>query len=55
MQHDILAKSGTEQPCFPFTGKPGISFDLGDPSNLLEYFEFCTSENVEVIGREINW
>jgi hypothetical protein len=52
MEHNILAKSGTEQPCFPFTG---VSFDLGDPSNLLEYFEFRTSENVEIIGREINW
>jgi hypothetical protein len=32
MQHGIWAKSGAEQPCFPFTGKPGINVDLQDPS-----------------------
>jgi hypothetical protein len=43
MQQGIWAMSGAERPCFPFTGKPGINFDLEDPSKPLEYFElFCT-------------
>jgi hypothetical protein len=33
MQPDIWANSGAERPCFPFTGKPGINFDLEDLSN----------------------
>jgi hypothetical protein len=54
MQHGIWAKSGAEQPHFPFTGKPGINVDLKCPP--LEYFEsFCTPEIVEVIARETNW
>jgi hypothetical protein len=32
-------KSGAEQPCFPFTGKPGLNIDLEHPSNSLEYFK----------------
>jgi hypothetical protein len=45
MQHRIWAKPGAEQPCFPFTGKPGINVDLEDPSNPLEYSElFCMPE-----------
>jgi hypothetical protein len=31
MQHGIRAKSGAEQPCFPFSGKPGINVDLEEP------------------------
>jgi hypothetical protein len=55
MQHDIWAKSGAERPCLPFTGKPGINVDLGDPSNPLEYFElFRISGIVEVIATETN-
>jgi hypothetical protein len=43
MQPDVWVNAGAEQPCFPFTGKPGINVDLEDPSNTLEYFElFCT-------------
>jgi hypothetical protein len=37
MQHGIWAKSGAQQPPFPFTGKPGIYVDLKDPSNPLEF------------------
>jgi hypothetical protein len=41
--------------CFPFTGKSGISVDLEDPSNHLEYSEvFCTPEIAEIIARETN-
>jgi hypothetical protein len=38
MQHGTWAKSGAEQPRFPFTGKPDINVDLEDPSSPLEYF-----------------
>jgi hypothetical protein len=41
MQHGIRAKSGAEQPHFPFTGKPGINVDLEDlltPWNILSCF-----------------
>jgi hypothetical protein len=31
MQHGIWTKSGAEQPCFPFTGKPGINVDYKRP------------------------
>jgi hypothetical protein len=55
VQHGIWAKSGAEQPCFPFTGKSATNVDLEDPHNPQEYFElFCTPENVEVITRETN-
>jgi hypothetical protein len=37
MQLDVGEISGTEQPHFPFTGKPGINVDLEDHSNPLEY------------------
>jgi hypothetical protein len=53
MRHGIWAESGAEQPCFPFTGKPGINVDLKDSSNPPEYSElFCTPEIAEVIARE---
>jgi hypothetical protein len=56
MQHGIWAKSGAEQPHFPFTGMLGINVDLEDASNPLKYFElFCTPEIVGVIARETNW
>jgi hypothetical protein len=56
MQHGIWAKSGAEQPHFPFTGKPGINVDLEDPSNTLKYFElFCAPEIMEAIARKTNW
>jgi hypothetical protein len=38
MQHDLWAKSGAQQPHFPFSGKPDINVDPEDPSNPLEYF-----------------
>jgi hypothetical protein len=51
----IWAKSGAEEPHFPFTGKPGINTDLEDPTNTLKYFElFCMTEIAEVIARETN-
>jgi hypothetical protein len=31
-QHGICAKSGAEQPSFPFTGEHGINVDLEDPN-----------------------
>jgi hypothetical protein len=39
MPHGMWAKSGAEQPHFPFTGKSDINVDLDDPSNPLKYFE----------------
>jgi hypothetical protein len=38
MQHGIWAKSGAEQPCFPFTDMTDIYVDLGDPSNPWNIF-----------------
>jgi hypothetical protein len=38
MQRGTWAKSGAEQPHFPFTGKRGLNFDE-DLNNPLEYFE----------------
>jgi hypothetical protein len=52
IQHGIWAKTGAEQPCFPFTDKTDINVDLGDSSNLQEYFR--TPEIVEVMARETN-
>jgi hypothetical protein len=55
MQHGVWAKSGSEQPLFPFTDKPAINVDLEDPSNTVEYFEvFCTLEIAELIARKTN-
>jgi hypothetical protein len=55
VQPDVWTNSGAERPRFPFTGKPGINFDLDDPSNPFEYFElFCTPDIVEVIARQTN-
>jgi hypothetical protein len=52
-QHGKWEKSGSEQPRFPFAGKPGNDVDLDDSSNLLEYFHlFCTLGVAEVIARE---
>jgi hypothetical protein len=55
MQHCIWAKSGAEQPCLPFSGKPGKNVNLEDPINPLECFKFCTPEVVELIVRGSNW
>jgi hypothetical protein len=55
MQHGIWTKSGTDCPCFPFTGKPGINVYLEDHSNPLEHFDLlCTPEIAEIIARETN-
>jgi hypothetical protein len=52
MQPDIWANSCAEQPCFPFTDKPGINVDSEDPSIPLEYFElFCMPDIAKVIEK----
>jgi hypothetical protein len=40
-QHGIWAKSGAEQPHFPFTGKPGTNADL----EVVFYTRNCRSNN----------
>jgi hypothetical protein len=55
MQHVTWTRIGVERPRFPFDGKPGISVDLEDRNNPLEYFElFITPEIAELISRETN-
>jgi hypothetical protein len=47
---------GTEQPHFPFSGKPGLNVHLEYPSNPQGYFElFITFEISKLISRETNW
>jgi hypothetical protein len=55
MQLDEWANSDAERPRFPFIGKPGINFDLEDPSNPLGYFELFFMPGIaEIIARERN-
>jgi hypothetical protein len=54
MHPDVWTNSGVEQPCFPFTGKPGINAVLEDPSNPLEYFELLCTPEIKVVNSQRN-
>jgi hypothetical protein len=46
---------GTETPCFPFSGKPGINIDLEAWNKPLVYFKlFITPKTATLTSRETN-
>jgi hypothetical protein len=49
MQHGTWAKVGAERPRFPFSGKPGLNFDLEDLNNPLEYYELLITPDVAIL------
>jgi hypothetical protein len=56
MQYGTWTKVGAQQPCFPFSGNPGINVGLEDSNNPLEYFELLVApERSKIISRETNW
>jgi hypothetical protein len=56
MKHDAWMRVGTERKCFLLSGKPGISVDLEDQNDTLEYVGlFIAPEFAELISREANW